>query len=184
MVNNPYHCKNPQTREYARGMKRNMTKHEKLLWSRLRKCGIPFSKQVVVCGFIVDFLNFKTKLVIEVDGESHRTPEGRERDEWRSTILRGKGFHVIRFWNEQVADEMENVLAQIEEAYIMLAGAKPDLTRLKLKQAKLKALGPKPRNPAKKRSMTRSQLNKARLDRKRWREVHNAIKEEFKDTIG
>lgn len=89
---------------FAAKMRRNPTKGEAALWHQLKDrklSGLTFHAQEVICGFIVDFVCFERKLVIEVDGSSH---VGREAyDARRTKALEKLGFKVIRFTNHEVS---------------------------------------------------------------------------------
>lgn len=81
-----------------------MTPAEKRLWSLLRnnKLGAKFRRQVPYGHFILDFYCVKARLVVEVDGDQHYTPEGRRRDAKRDATLRSDGLEVLRFLNREV----------------------------------------------------------------------------------
>jgi very-short-patch-repair endonuclease len=78
-----------------------MTVAEKKIWySYLRSFPFRVLRQKPIDNFIVDFYCAKLKLVIEIDGDSHYTNEGREYDIERTKILAGYGLKVIRFSNK------------------------------------------------------------------------------------
>ena len=82
----------------AKSLRRRSTQAEKVLWTHLRNkhCrGLKFRRQQVIGEFIVDFVCFEARLVIELDGGQHalEKDKDRERDSW----LCGQGFHVLRF---------------------------------------------------------------------------------------
>ncbi|MDQ0509510.1 endonuclease domain-containing protein [Ancylobacter amanitiformis] len=98
----------------ARQLRRNQTDVEKLLWSRLRDRqldGWKFRRQEPIDRFTVDFLCADAKLVIELDGGQHSV----ETDAERSRMIEASGYLVIRFWNNDVNDNIEGVLARILE---------------------------------------------------------------------
>ena len=74
--------------------------------------GFKFRKQVEIDGYVVDFLCSERRLIIEVDGGQH-TPE---RDARRTAFLESQGFRIIRFWNNEVLENLEGVWVRIEEA--------------------------------------------------------------------
>jgi len=87
--------------EYARRLRGNMREAEKLLWARLRRktLEVQFRKQAPIGSYIVDFVCFERRLIIELDGGQHsERSENMERDTW----LRKQGFKVLRFWNNGV----------------------------------------------------------------------------------
>ncbi|MFZ3019075.1 MAG: succinate dehydrogenase assembly factor 2 [Gallionella sp.] len=98
---------------FAKQLRRTMTDAEKLLWFRLRDhrfCGVKFKRQQPLGDYIVDFVSFEKKLVIEVDGGQHFESESdRRRDIW----LRNQGFEVLRFWNNEVLGQTESVMEKI-----------------------------------------------------------------------
>lgn len=98
---------------FARQLRRNMTDAEKLLWYHLRGhrfFGAKFKRQQSLGNYIVDFVCFEVKLVIEVDGGQHLESESdNQRDAW----LQGQGFQTLRFWNNEVICETESVLEKI-----------------------------------------------------------------------
>lgn len=108
------HRINPHTLERARELRRDMSMVERLLWSRLRrrdKAGVVFRRQHVIGPFVADFCCPKARLVIELDGRSHATNAAH--DDARTTYLESAGYRVIRFFNEDVLNRMDEVLATI-----------------------------------------------------------------------
>ena len=94
----------------ARQLRGNPTDAERALWSILRRrqvSGYKFRRQAPIGNYIVDFVCFELRLVIEVDGGHHVESAGY--DAARTAWLEGEGFRVIRFWNNQVLQEMEGV---------------------------------------------------------------------------
>jgi very-short-patch-repair endonuclease len=107
---------NPKLVAIAKKLRQNSTPAEKKLWQEyLRIFPLRVFRQRPINHFIVDFYCAALKLVIEVDGESHFTEEGRLYDLERTQILTGYGLRVIRFTNEQVMMEFDGVCRQIEE---------------------------------------------------------------------
>src|SRR5690554_2918358 len=100
----------------AKRMRKEPTETENILWQELRNnsLGDKFRRQHLIDNFIVDFVCLSKKLVIEVDGGYHSTLEQKEYDEQRTFILNKKGFKVIRFTNEEVLTDLENVLQKIK----------------------------------------------------------------------
>ena len=96
-----------------RTLRSNMTDAERLLWKRLRGCqvkGYKFRRQHPFNDFILDFVCLEAKLVIEIDGGQHN---GSAQDVVRDQILENAGFRVMRFWNNQVLNELEPVVESI-----------------------------------------------------------------------
>src|SRR5690606_35283114 len=98
--------------EEAKRMRKEPTEVENRLWQELRNRNLDdkFRRQHLIDDFIVDFVCLSKKLVIEVDGGYHSTAEQKEYDKQRTFILNNKGFKVIRFTNEEVLSNLQNVL--------------------------------------------------------------------------
>jgi very-short-patch-repair endonuclease len=105
----------------ARELRSELTKAQEIMWSHMRKQkldGAIFRRQHPIDIFIVDFYCHKFKLVIEVDGGVHESPEIRERDVNRTYELENFGLKVIRFTNEEVIYETEKMLKTIKQYLI------------------------------------------------------------------
>ncbi|MDB2414338.1 transcription-repair coupling factor [Rickettsiales bacterium] len=101
--------------ENARNLRKNQTEVEKKLWSELRGRrfgGYKFRRQHDIEKYIVDFVCLDKKLIIELDGGQHA--EQKEHDKKRTKFLESKGYRVIRFWNNQVIENLEGVLENIQ----------------------------------------------------------------------
>ena len=101
----------------AKALRKNSTDAENLLWRQLRAKRFgshKFKRQQPLGKFIVDFVCFDVKLVIELDGGQHadRVDEDAERTRW----LASQGFRVLRFWNNEVIENLEGVWANIMAA--------------------------------------------------------------------
>lgn len=79
--------------------------------------GETFLRQHIIGDYIVDFVSRHGGLVIEVDGGYHAEPRQKEDDQLREEDLERMGYHVIRFSNEEVLYDIENVLNQIEQYF-------------------------------------------------------------------
>jgi very-short-patch-repair endonuclease len=92
---------NPKAIPRARRLRRNMTDGERKLWSELREFrrwyGVHVRRQAPVGPYVADFVVHQFKIVIEVDGEHHFTPEGLAGDLTRDAWLRSQGYKVLRF---------------------------------------------------------------------------------------
>ena len=101
---------------FARGMRSVPTDAEAVLWRQLRAhrfAGHKFKRQQPIGKYILDFVCFEAKLVIEVDGGQHMaSASDKLRDEW----VKSQGFTVLRFWNNEVFQNLEGVLMRILEA--------------------------------------------------------------------
>jgi very-short-patch-repair endonuclease len=107
------------TRDFARQLRKNMTDAERSLWRDLRHgqvAGCRFRRQAPIGPYIVDFVCFERKVVVELDGGQHAR-QG-EYDQARTEWLASQGFRVLPFWNNLVFGEREGVLEAIGRALI------------------------------------------------------------------
>ena len=107
--------------ERSRSLRSNQTEAEQRLWYYLRArrfSGLKFKRQKPVGNYIVDFVCFSPKLIVEVDGGQHAEQE--QYDDSRDRWLRNEGFIVLRFWNNQVLGDTEAVLGSIRETLVSL----------------------------------------------------------------
>jgi len=101
-------------RKYQKKLKRNATPAEQFIWSLLRnrKLGqFKFRRQQVIERFIVDFVCYEKRLIIELDGGQHFQAE--EYDNYRTKYLESQGFRVMRFWNVDICGDAEKILEKI-----------------------------------------------------------------------
>ena len=101
---------------FQKQLKTSQTNAEATLWYYLRNrhlSGYKFRRQVVIGLYIVDFICFEKRLIIECDGAQHNEAEKKKYDDSRSMYLNGQGYRVLRFWNHDILKETENVLAHI-----------------------------------------------------------------------
>ena len=91
----------------VRKLRNNLTDTEKYLWyiMRMKNLGIKFRRQAVIGNYIVDFVSFESKLIIEVDGSQHFDNKS---DLIRDTWLQSQGFKVLRFWDNEVEKPRRN----------------------------------------------------------------------------
>jgi very-short-patch-repair endonuclease len=104
-------------RDFARQLRKNMTDAERWLWYELRARRFDTSKfrrQASIGPYIVDFVCFESKLVVELDGGQHASQVNF--DGTRTAWLNSQGFRVLRFWNHQLFEESEAVLETIWNA--------------------------------------------------------------------
>jgi very-short-patch-repair endonuclease len=97
-------------------LRKRPTNAERLLWKQLRLKqleGLKFRRQQPIDNYIVDFVYFERRIVVEVDGGQHAIQK--EDDILRDTYLTQQGFQVLRFWNNEVLRNINGVLEVIKE---------------------------------------------------------------------
>lgn len=103
----------PQTLKRAKQLRRDMTPQEHMLWNRLRGrqlANFKFRKQQPIGPYIADFVCHENKLIVEADGSQH-IDSGHDvaRDQW----LNEQGYSILRFWNNDINENLEGVLMAI-----------------------------------------------------------------------
>ena len=114
----------PRNRNRAKSMRRAMTEAELKLWNELRAhrlMGFGFRRQMPIAGFIVDFACPAKGLVVELDGSQHAQADNVARDRVRTARLEADGWTVLRFWNDDVLRDIDNVCMHI----VTVAGVMP-----------------------------------------------------------
>ena len=99
-------------KEFARELRANMTNAEQQLWHHLRRRQVAncrFRRQHPVGPFIADFACIEKRLIIEIDGGQHNPAADSSRNAW----LERHGWHLLRYWNNDVLSRTEDVLADI-----------------------------------------------------------------------
>jgi very-short-patch-repair endonuclease len=106
-------------RNFAKKMRREPTDAEATMWRLLRDrrlARFKFRRQAPFQNLILDFVCFKERLIVEIDGSQHADPE---RDTARETILVAEGFRIARYWNNDVLQQptavLEDILAKLAE---------------------------------------------------------------------
>ena len=97
-------------------LRKRPTDAEQLLWKQLRLKqleGLKFRRQQPLDNYIADFVCFERRIVVEVDGGQHAIQK--EDDVLRDTYLTQQGFQVLRFWNNEVLQNINAVLEVIKE---------------------------------------------------------------------
>lgn len=108
---------NPKLKEFAMQLRNNSTKAEIILWQKLKGkqiYGYDFHRQKPIDNYIIDFYCYELSLGIEVDGYSHEFLEVHTKDTIKEARLNELGIEVLRFSDEQVLKDTENVLRAIE----------------------------------------------------------------------
>lgn len=109
---------NPKLKELARQLRNNSTKAEIILWQKLKRkqlYGYDFHRQKPIDNYILDFFCHELMLGIEVDGYSHQLVEVFKKDKVKESVLLKLGISLLRFSDEQVLKDMDNVLRAIED---------------------------------------------------------------------
>ncbi len=107
--------KNDSLLKYAKELRKNMTPQEKHLWyDYLSKYPVKIYRQRIIDNFIVDFYCAKAKLVIELDGSQHFTPDGKHHDSLRTDVIEKYKLKVIRFSNNDVDRKFNGVCSVID----------------------------------------------------------------------
>lgn len=101
---------------FAKQLRSNQTETEKLMWFHLRGkrfINIKFKRQQIIGKYIVDFVCFKYKLIIELDGGQHPEEINIQKDLIRTKFLQDQGFKVLRYLDNDVFNHIEDVLEDI-----------------------------------------------------------------------
>ena len=107
----------------ARRLRRDSTDVEKLLWRRLRDRQLEkakFRRQEPILGFTADFVCHEQRLIVELDDGQHASRS--EKDARRTRLLEQAGFRVLRFWNNDVVENIDGVLEAIRGSLTPTAG--------------------------------------------------------------
>jgi len=106
----------PGKTERARSLRQSSTDAERKLWYRLRSSqilGLKFVRQAPIGPYIVDFICREQRVIVEVDGSQHADSK---RDAVRDQWLAERRYLVLRFWNNDVLNNIEGVLETIAGA--------------------------------------------------------------------
>ena len=101
---------------FAKMLRSRSTDAEQALWRRLRArqiSGAKFRRQAPIGPYIVDFISYDVRIVIELDGGQHADESHHQRDVKRDRWLKEQGFLVLRFWNSDVLQNMDGVLSRL-----------------------------------------------------------------------
>ena len=105
---------NPELKEYAQSLRKNMTKEEKHLWyDFLKKLDVVVNRQKVIDNYIVDFCIPSARLIIELDGAQHYEPDSKIYDRQRDGYLCGQGYTVLRYTNIDIKSNFDGVCSDI-----------------------------------------------------------------------
>ena len=104
--------------EKARYLRKNMTPQENIMWNHLRNKrykGLQFKRQEPINRYIVDFVCHSKKLIIEIDGGQHNEDKNILYDNERTKYLESLGYEVVRFWNNDIDNNIEGVFEEIDK---------------------------------------------------------------------
>lgn len=103
-------------RQRAKKLRKQSTDTERHLWYNLRanRLGFKFKRQVPIGIYIVDFVCLEKRLIVELDGGQHL--DNQKYDLERTAWLNGRGFNVLRFWNNDVLQQTASVIEKIMQA--------------------------------------------------------------------
>ncbi|NMQ07809.1 endonuclease domain-containing protein [Candidatus Accumulibacter phosphatis] len=112
--------------EFVKSLRQQMTEAENLLWQHLRGHRLneeKFRRQQVIGPYVVDFVHFGARVVVEADGGQHNeSPGDARRDAW----LKSQGFRILRFWNHEICNDTEAVLEAVLAAVECRPPSPPD----------------------------------------------------------
>ena len=114
----------------SRELRLNATPAERKLWEQLsarKLAGVRFNRQFPIGPFICDFVSRTEKPVIEVDGGQHAVDVAK--DVARTAYLQAQGYRVIRFWNNDVLERIDGVVAEIERILADMPSPNPSRKR-------------------------------------------------------
>ncbi len=104
-------------KEYARENRKYQTTSEAILWETIRKnqLGVKFRRQHIIGDYIADFICLEKRLIIEIDGGYHNKKLQKDSDLLRSQWLYKQGYYVLRFTNDNVNNNIDEVRERIAE---------------------------------------------------------------------
>jgi len=131
---NNYYGYNSNLQPFANQLRKTMTKAEACLWKYVLRAGMmkgyQFRRQRPVLYFIADFMCKELRLVIEVDGDIHLLEDVQEKDKLKDKILQEAGFTILRYTNDEVLHQIDQVRWNIE-AWIEEGNFPPSNPRLR-----------------------------------------------------
>ncbi|HEY1607397.1 MAG TPA: DUF559 domain-containing protein [Allosphingosinicella sp.] len=139
----------------ARKLRRGATDAEQTLWNALRESlrGAHFRRQAPLGPYFADFVSHGAQLVVELDGGGHAEPDAQEHDLERTRFLNGEGYRVLRFWNNEVLENLDGVLrviaAQIPSPLVGEGGLKGRMRGARQSRAPASGRHPHPSPPHK-----------------------------------
>ena len=108
-------------KDYAKENRREMTLAESMMWENLRTMkDFHFRRQHPIGDYIADFICLKKKLIIEIDGGYHHSRDQQEDDAIRTIDLERLGYSVLRFDNDEVLYDIQNVIQKTKELLLTM----------------------------------------------------------------
>jgi len=107
-------------KEKSRELRKNMTPQERKLWKIIRNrqfFGYRFRRQFPIGQYIVDFVNREKNIVIEIDGGQHNPIDEDSYDNKRTKFLNSEGYTVVRFWNNEIDNNIEGVYLKLMQVF-------------------------------------------------------------------
>ena len=107
-------------KQKARFLRNNLTEQEQKLWNIIRNrqfYGYRFLRQYCIGNYVVDFICRSKKIIIEIDGGQHNFDKNIEYDIRRTEFLQSKGYKVIRFWNNDIDNNINGVYEKLREVF-------------------------------------------------------------------
>jgi UDP-N-acetylmuramyl tripeptide synthase/very-short-patch-repair endonuclease len=105
-----------QTLAFVRSLRETSTDTERWIWSFLRDrrvLGQKFRRQYAIAPYVLDFYCHELKLAIEIDGGQHNDAANAQHDARRNEYMAARGIRTLRYWNHDVQQQLEDVLADI-----------------------------------------------------------------------
>ncbi len=102
----------------ARELRKNSTIQERRLWNLLKNRqfhNLKFKRQQPMGSYIVDFICKEAKIIVEIDGGQHNELDNIKADNERTKYLEQLGYKVVRFWNNEVYENIEGVIKKLEQ---------------------------------------------------------------------
>lgn len=102
--------------QLSKKLRNNSTKEEIILWQSLKQkqLGVKFRRQQPIGKYIADFVCFEKKFIIELDGGQHNESSNIEKDKMRDLFFNQNGFKVVRFWNNEIHQNLDGVIEKIQ----------------------------------------------------------------------
>ena len=106
------------THEHAKELRYTQTEAEQRVWALLRNRqlnGKKFRRQHPIADYVLDFYCHECKLAIELDGEHHKQEKVKEYDAARTKFLNQSAIKILRFWNDEIAIDVDSVIQRITD---------------------------------------------------------------------